>query len=104
MNTVRTTEFLKKQAEKYGLPLPIIKEIARSQFEFLAGVMRNGDREKLEFKTVMLQNFGKFTATNGTISRINKINETKLKKYGTTELGERKVKRVPGKPEYKGIQ
>jgi nucleoid DNA-binding protein len=104
MNTLKTTEFLKRLAQQEGIPLNLVKEIVKSQFEFVVSVMKAGDREKLEFKSIMLPKFGKFTPTKGAISKIRHIREYTLRKYGTTELGPRKVKRIPGKPDYQGVQ
>lgn len=99
MNTAKTTEFFKTLAKERGISVTLVREIARSEFEFLAHVMKSGDRDKLEFESVMLPKFGKFTPTPGAISKIKYLRQGKLKKYGTTELGKRKVRSVTGKPD-----
>lgn len=48
-------------SKKHRLPKFVIEEIWKSQFEFTAEIMKEGDPEKPdEMKSVYLQNFGKF--------------------------------------------
>ena len=100
MNRLASTKYIAELATKEGLDTVTITKIVKSQFEFLAEVMASGDREKLEFKTLMIANLGKFASTDG---RINKIKAKALLKNESIKLRERSSDSGPQASDNTGV-
>ena len=65
-------KIVKKLAAKYGLEEEVIEKVIRSQFNFVASTMQQG-----EFQSVHLHYYGKFAVKPNSIARINKLKELK---------------------------
>lgn len=65
-------KIVKKLAAKYNLDEDIIEKIIRSQFNFVATTMQQG-----EFESVHLHHFGKFCVKPNSIKRINDLRAKK---------------------------
>lgn len=58
---VKTEEIFEKLSKKHKLPKFVIEAIWKSQFDFVADVIKSGDPEDSStMKSVYLRNFGKF--------------------------------------------
>lgn len=73
-------KIVKTLAAKYGLDEDVIEKVIRSQFNFVANTMQQG-----EFQSVHLHYFGKFCVKPNSISRINKLKEIKQSYGESTE-------------------
>mgnify|MGYP003468435997 FL=1 len=65
---------IKILAAKYGLDEEVIEKIIRSQFNFVASTMQEGN-----FESVHLHHFGKFAVKPNSIKRVNDLKEFKNK-------------------------
>lgn len=65
-------KIIKILAAKYNLEEEIIEKIIRSQFNFVASTIQEG-----ELQSVHLHYFGKFAIKPNSIARINKLKEHK---------------------------
>ena len=61
---------IRNLAIKYKLDEDVIEKVIRSQFNFVANTMQQG-----EFQSVHLHYFGKFAVKPNSIERINKLKE-----------------------------
>jgi hypothetical protein len=75
MNRPASIEYIKQIAIREGLDIVTVTNIIKSQFEFLAKVLDEGDRTTFTFKTVMFANLGKFTSTPSKISKLKKLSK-----------------------------
>lgn len=69
MDSQSSKAFIKELANKYNLSESIVSDIVYSQFEFCADVIKNGDREKMDFKIVLLPRLGKFIVKQNSIKK-----------------------------------
>lgn len=75
MDSPTFVKIVKELAKEYDLTYMETKEIVKSQFECVADVMRNGNREDMEFKSIRLPNFGIFRPMPGRVEFYKKLNE-----------------------------
>lgn len=68
-------KIIKILAAKYKLDEEVIEKIVRSQFNFVASTMQQG-----EFQSVHLHHFGKFAVRPNSVKRVNDL-RTKREEY-----------------------
>lgn len=56
--------------ERTGIPRNKVEEAVKHQFSRTAELMRNANREKMEFPSIRLQYFGKFEANKKRIKHL----------------------------------
>jgi hypothetical protein len=54
-----------------------VEEIVASQFQFVADVIKNSDRDTMSFKIVVIPYLGKFLVTQGKLNFLKKLNNKK---------------------------
>ena len=91
MHKPSTTKFIKELAAKKGLTPEQVTRIVRSEFEFVAEVIKSGDRENWKFSTVLLANLGKFIALPNMINLLRTRTENKRRRDGTANDSRRKI-------------
>jgi len=64
-------------AQEHGVKLSQVKEVADSMFDFVAEVMSEGDRERLDFPEIRLMKWGVFKVKPGRRKHFKKINDEK---------------------------
>ena len=63
-------------ADELGLPLDVVKEIVKSQFSFVADIIKNCDRTDPEtFKNINIQYLGKFAVKETRRRYYNKLKD-----------------------------
>lgn len=79
---LKQSEIVKKLAQKYKLPVPIVEKIVNSQFEFIKEVIKNSDiTDHTTFKNVRLHKLGMFCVTPGRLNFIKtELNELRERK------------------------
>lgn len=66
-------KIIKRLAAKYNLDEEVVEKMVRSEFNFVANTMQQG-----EYQSVMLHHLGKFAVKPNSITRINKLREKYL--------------------------
>ena len=77
MRTKRTKKYMDETATEHGVRPSEVKEVADSMFDFVAEVMSEGDRERLDFPEIRLMKWGVFKVKPGRRKHFKKINDEK---------------------------
>jgi len=83
MRTKRTKGYIEETANEHGVGSNQVKEITDSMFEFVAEVMSEGDRKRLDFPEIRLMKWGVFKVKEGKRKQFEKINNEKSNNTGT---------------------
>ena len=79
MRTKRTRGYMDEVANEHGVKPSEVKEVADSMFDFVAEVMSEGDRKRLNFPEIRLMKWGVFKVKEGRKKHFKKVNDGKKK-------------------------
>lgn len=84
---IRSDDYIKQIAKDEGLSVETVTAIIKSQFDFVAVKMASGDKEKDIYPSIIVKGLGRFTATEGRISKVRKLKERKNGANNNVEPG-----------------
>ena len=75
MRSNRTSKIIKEIAYNHNFTEKEVYDMVMAPFNLVVEVMRNGDRNKVDFKSVRIISFGTFFMSQGRRNFFNKLNE-----------------------------
>lgn len=77
MRSRKTKTYLEELAKKHNIKVSQMEDIAKAPFKFLAEIISESDREKLEFDSVRIIGLGLFSVKEGRKEFFKEINNDK---------------------------